>query len=235
MKSLLIATTNPAKFEEANFVLQSSGLRILGLKDFPTVPVEETGATFEENAILKAKAYFDQTKTPCIADDGGLMIDHLHGAPGVHSKRWVKASSFDGKSSEPCNSTCERKGFPRVSPRGRNGHDASDQELADAVIDKMKGVPQEQRTAKLGGFIIFYDGIHLLKSECWLHGYIAENLIGEIVPGFPYRPLLMIPQFNKPYSNLTEEEHDKVNFRRKNLEVLRPKILEILSSTVSDR
>jgi len=197
MKTLLIATTNPGKFEEADFVLRSSGLNILGLKDFPrVVPVEETGATFEENAILKAKGYFDQTKTPCIADDGGLMIDYLHGAPGVHSKRWL-------------------------------GHDASDQELAQAVIEKMRGVPQkEQRTAKLGGFIIFYDGIHLLKSECWLHGYIAKNLIGEIVPGFPYRPLLMIPQFNKPYSDLTEEEHDQVNPRRKNLEELKPKILE---------
>ncbi|MEK9195719.1 MAG: non-canonical purine NTP pyrophosphatase, partial [Patescibacteria group bacterium] len=183
MKSLLIATTNPAKFEEASFVLRSSGLNILGLKDFSTVPVEETGATFEENAILKAKGYFEQTKTACIADDGGLMIDYLAGAPGVHSKRWL-------------------------------GYEASDQELAQAVIEKMRGVPKEQRTAKLGGFVIFYDGSHLLKSECWLHGYIAGILMGEIKVGFPYRSLLMIPEFNKPYSDLSEEEHDQVNFRR---------------------
>lgn len=204
MKSLLIATTNPAKFEEANFVLRSSGLHILGLKDFSTVPVEETGVTFEENAILKAKGYFEQTKTPCIADDGGLIIDYLDGAPGVHSKRWL-------------------------------GYEANDQELAQAVIDKMKGVEQEKRTARLGGFIVFWDGVHLLKSENWIHGSITEHLMGIIKPGFPYRPLLMIPQFNKPYSDLTEEEHNKVNFRRKNLEALKPKILEALGSTVSDR
>ncbi|MEK7074387.1 MAG: non-canonical purine NTP pyrophosphatase, partial [Patescibacteria group bacterium] len=95
MKSLLIATTNPAKFEEASFVLRSSGLNILGLKDFSTVPVEETGAMFEENAILKAKGYFEQTKTACIADDGGLMIDYLAGAPGVHSKRWLGYEASD--------------------------------------------------------------------------------------------------------------------------------------------
>lgn len=199
MKSLLIATTNQAKFEEASFVLRSSGLNILGLKDFPSIlAVEEIGATFEENAILKAKGYFEQTKTPCIADDGGLMIDYLDGAPGVHSKRWL-------------------------------GHDASDQELAQAVLGKMQGVPRDQRGARLGGLIVFWDGEHLLKQENWIKGYIADDLMGEIKPGFPYRPLLMIPQFAKPYSDLTEAEHDQVNFRRKNLEALKPQILQILS------
>ena len=199
MKSLLIATTNPAKFEESSLVLAGENLILLGLKDFPAItPVEETGATFEENAILKAKGYFEQTKTPCIADDGGLMIDYLDGAPGVHSKRWL-------------------------------GYDASDEELAAAVLEKMRGVSQEKRTARLGGLIVFWDGEHLLKSENWIQGYIADHLMGEIKKGFPYRPLLMIPQFGKPYSDLTQEEHDQVNFRRKNLQVLKPKILEILN------
>lgn len=198
MRSLLIATTNPAKFEEASSVLQFSDIIIVALRDFPDIiSVEETGTTFEENAILKAKGYFDQTKVPCIADDGGLMIDYLDGAPGVHSKRWL-------------------------------GYDASDQELAHGVLDKMAGVPQEKRTARLGGFSVFWDGIHLLKQENWIQGYIAEQLMGDIKPGFPYRPLLMVPQFGKPYSNLTEEEHAQVNFRRKNLQILKPKILELL-------
>ena len=69
MKSLLIATTNSAKFEEASSVLQISDITIVGLKDFlGIVPVEETGDTFEENAVFKAKGYFSQTKVPCIAD-----------------------------------------------------------------------------------------------------------------------------------------------------------------------
>ena len=198
MRSLLIATTNPAKFEEASSLLAESNLTILGLKDFSAITaVEETGATFEENAILKAKGYFEQTNVPCIADDGGLMIDCLDGAPGVHSKRWL-------------------------------GHDASDEELAAAVLEKMSGIPQEKRTARLGGLIVFWDGEHLLKQENWIEGYITEKLMGEIKKGFPYRPLLMIPQFGKPYSDLTKEEHDQVNFRRKNLQILKPKILEML-------
>ena len=203
MRSLLIATTNPAKFEEASSMLAGSNLTILGLKDFSAITaVEETGATFEENAILKAKGYFEQTKTPCIADDGGLMIAYLDGAPGVHSKRWL-------------------------------GREANDEELAAAVLKKMHGVPQEKRTARLGGLIVFWDGEHLLKQENWIEGYIADHVMSEIKKGFPYRPLLMIPQFGKPYSDLTEEEHAQVNFRRKNLQILKPQILEILN-TIDD-
>ena len=198
MKSLLIATTNPAKFEEVSRTLAGPDVSLLGLRHFPEITlVEETGATFEENAILKAKGYFKQTQTPCIADDGGLMIDYLDGAPGVHSKRWL-------------------------------GYEANDDELAAAVLEKMRGVPQEKRTARLGGLIVFWDGEHLLKQENWIEGSIAEELMGEIKKGFPYRPLLMIPQFGKPYSDLTEEEHAQINFRRKNLQILKPKILEIL-------
>ena len=198
MSSLLVATTNPAKFEEASQMLSDMDLILHGLKDFSNIKeVEEIGATFEENAVLKAKGYFEQTKIPCIADDGGLMIDYLDGAPGVHSKRWL-------------------------------GYDATDQELAEAVLEKMKGVPKEKRTARLGGWIVFWDGIHLLTSENWIHGYIADHLMGEIKKGFPYRPLLMIPQFHKPYSELTEEEHAQINFRRKNLRILKPEILKIL-------
>ena len=201
MKPLLVATTNPGKFEEAAAVLADEGLTILGLKDFPGVkPVPETGATFEENAVLKAKGYFAQTGVPTIADDGGFVVDHLDGLPGVNSHRWL-------------------------------GHEASEKELAEAVIEKLHGVPQEKRTARLGGFIAFWDGEHLLTSENWIEGYVADHIAGAIRPGFPYRPLLMIPQFGKPYSDLTHEEHELVNFRRKNFKTLKPEILEHLKGS----
>jgi XTP/dITP diphosphohydrolase len=199
MKHLLIATSNPAKFEEASAVLEERGLKILGLKDFLGIKaVAETGASFEENAVLKAKGYFEQIKIPCIADDGGLMIDYLGGLPGVNSHRWL-------------------------------GREASDEELAFAVIKKLEGVPREKRTARLGGFIVFYDGNNLLKKENYIEGYIAEKLMGKVKPGFPYRPLLIIPRFRKPYSDLTHEEHEEVNFRRKSLKELKPEILKLLN------
>ena len=102
MKRLLFGTTNAAKLNEVRQVMQEDGIEILGLKDIAdTQPVEETGETFEENAVLKTKGYFEQTKIPTIADDGGIMVDALGGLPGVHSKRWVEAKGFDGKFSEP--------------------------------------------------------------------------------------------------------------------------------------
>jgi XTP/dITP diphosphohydrolase len=200
MTELLIATTNPAKFDEAARELEQEGLEILGLKDFPDIRhVEETGKTFEENAVLKAKGYFEQTRVPCVADDGGLMVDFLNGAPGVNSHRFL-------------------------------GRDATEEELAQAIIEKMQGVPVDKRTARLGGFIAFFDGEHLLKRENYIEGYIADRLMGKVKPGFPYRPLLLIPRFGKPYSELTDAEHEEVNFRRKNLHELKPRILELLKN-----
>lgn len=198
MKNLLIATTNSAKFAEAASMFVEEGIKILGLKDFPGIEiVPETGTTFEENAILKAKGYFSQTGAPCVADDGGLMVDYLNGAPGVSSRRWL-------------------------------GHAATDQELAEAIIEKMRGVPERERTARLGGYIAFWDGKTLLTSQNWIEGYITEKLVGEIQPGFPYRVILMIPKFRKVYGALTDTEHAEVNFRKKNLNALKPEILKHL-------
>lgn len=87
MQRLLIGTTNLAKSAEVRGVFAVENLDILSLKDFPDIRmVDETGATFKENAILKARGYFTQTGTPTIADDGGLVIDALGGLPGVHSQ-----------------------------------------------------------------------------------------------------------------------------------------------------
>ena len=198
MKRLLIATTNPSKFNEASAVLTDDKIKIMGLKDFPDVkPVPETGDTFLENAFLKAKGYFSQTGIPCIADDGGLMVDALNGAPGVHSHRWL-------------------------------GYEAADKELADAILQKLEGVPQEKRSARLGGVMVFYDGEHLLSQENYVEGYIADRLMGEIKPGFPYRPIFIVSALNKPFSETTAKEDEKVGFRQKNLKELKPKILELL-------
>jgi XTP/dITP diphosphohydrolase len=72
-------------------ILANSGFEILTLADFPGVDddIEETGASFAENAELKARAAAEATGELCIADDGGLVIDALGGAPGLHSKRFL--------------------------------------------------------------------------------------------------------------------------------------------------
>ena len=86
---LLVATTNAGKVREIAGILEELPVELVSLADFPGLAEpEETGSTFAENARLKAIYYHHATKLPSVADDSGLEIDALDGAPGVHSARW---------------------------------------------------------------------------------------------------------------------------------------------------
>jgi XTP/dITP diphosphohydrolase len=86
---LLVATRNPGKVREILDILRGAPVEMLTLDAFPDIPEpEESGATFAENARLKALFYAAQTGLPSVADDSGLEIAALEGAPGVHSARW---------------------------------------------------------------------------------------------------------------------------------------------------
>jgi XTP/dITP diphosphohydrolase len=88
--SILIATTNRGKVREIVDVLDGLPVRLLTLADLPAPPPEpeETGATFAENAALKARSYAYATGLPTVAEDSGLAIDALDGRPGIHSARY---------------------------------------------------------------------------------------------------------------------------------------------------
>jgi XTP/dITP diphosphohydrolase len=89
MKQLLVATFNPGKIREFSQALESAGIEVFGLDHLGEVEeVEETGESFEANARLKAEAYSLMTDLPVMADDSGIEVDHLGGAPGVRSARW---------------------------------------------------------------------------------------------------------------------------------------------------
>ncbi len=89
MKQLLIATGNQHKLDEFRMLLAGLPIALVGLRDVHiTNEVEETGATFEANARLKADAYCQQSGLPTLADDSGLVVDALGGAPGVYSARY---------------------------------------------------------------------------------------------------------------------------------------------------
>ena len=93
--TVVLATRNAAKLRELARILgaEDSGgaqIRLAGLDEFPGAPdVPETGATFEENALLKARAIASYTGLPAVADDSGLCVDALNGMPGVLSARWA--------------------------------------------------------------------------------------------------------------------------------------------------
>ena len=91
MTQLLLATRNAGKLAELQRLLASAvpGVEVLGLRDVPEYPeAPETGATFEENALLKAREAVRYTRLPAVADDSGLTVDALNGMPGIFSARW---------------------------------------------------------------------------------------------------------------------------------------------------
>ncbi|SFA44939.1 XTP/dITP diphosphohydrolase [Anoxybacillus pushchinoensis] len=96
MKRMIIATKNKGKIAEFQQLFAKKGVEIRSLLDYDDVPdVEETGKTFAENAILKATTIANMFHEPVIADDSGLIVDALHGEPGVYSARYAGAEKND--------------------------------------------------------------------------------------------------------------------------------------------
>ena len=204
MKKLLIATTNPGKLAEikrflSDLPIELISLRDAGIMDFP----EETGETFEENAILKAKYYAKESNLPTLADDGGFEIDALGGEPGVKSHRWIDQS-----------------------------RESTDEELIAYTIERMRSIPEDGRGAQLRLVLalVLPDGeIH--TTEASVRGVVPLNPTGNISEGFPFRSLLFLPEINKYYNHdeLTDSENDLYNHRKRALDQLKPIILEQLT------
>jgi XTP/dITP diphosphohydrolase len=203
MNKLLIATTNPAKLAEIKEFLSDVPIECIGLKDIGiTQSVKETGATFEENAILKARAYREISGLPTLADDGGLEIDVLGGEPGVHSHRWIHQDRED-----------------------------TDEELIAYTIEKMKDIPLSKRGAQLRLVLaLVLPSGEVKTSEGVIRGIIAKKASSYRREGFPYRSLLYLPEIKKFYNHdeLAKEEHVAYNHRRKALEQLKPIIRRLL-------
>jgi XTP/dITP diphosphohydrolase len=203
MKTLLVATTNPGKLAELQEFLSDLPITLVSLKDVGiTAHVEETGKTFEENAILKATHYAKESGLPTLADDGGLEIDALGGEPGVNSHRWIHKDKED-----------------------------EDEELIQHALIRLKGIPMEKRGAKLHLVVAFAtsDGkTHTSEGE--IRGIIPFEAAPYRRKGFPYRSLLYLPELKKFYNHdeLTEEENRTYNHRRKAIEELKPIIRDAL-------
>lgn len=88
-KKIVMATGNPGKIRELARLLDSLGVEIVAQSELGVSDADETGATFEENSLIKARHAADATGLPAIADDSGLSVDALGGAPGVYSARYA--------------------------------------------------------------------------------------------------------------------------------------------------
>lgn len=94
-RTFVLASGNSGKLEEVNRALSATSIRVLPQSEFDVAPVEETGLTFVENAILKAREACRASGKPAIADDSGLEVDALSGAPGVRSARFAGEDARD--------------------------------------------------------------------------------------------------------------------------------------------
>lgn len=92
---IVLATNNPKKREELERILDGLGVELVPMGDLGLPSPQETGETFEENALLKARAAATSTGLPALADDSGLEVDALDGEPGVHSSRWAGEEDGD--------------------------------------------------------------------------------------------------------------------------------------------
>ena len=111
MKEVIIATKNPGKAKEFEHIFAERGVEVRTLLDFPEIPeVEETGLTFEENAIIKAEAVSQALGKMVISDDSGLMVDALEGRPGIYSARYAGEPKNDQNNTDKVLS--ELEGIP---------------------------------------------------------------------------------------------------------------------------
>ncbi len=92
---VVLASSNPGKLAELSALLEPAGLRVVSQDAFGIEPVEETALTFVENALIKARAACAATGLPALADDSGVVVDALEGAPGVHSARYAGGGASD--------------------------------------------------------------------------------------------------------------------------------------------
>ena len=195
MRRILIATSNAGKLRDFAGAALRHGVEIAGIPDFSSLPaVVEDGLTFEANARKKAEAYSRYASGEIVvADDSGLEIDALKGAPGVHSARYAAP---DLQNKEPAEADAN-----------------TDDEANNArVLRELKSVPTAERT---GRFVCVLaaarDGMTLATFRGAAEGIILDAPRGT--NGFGYDPLFYFPQIKKTFAELTAEEKAEYSHR----------------------
>ncbi len=195
MRRILIATSNPGKLRDFAGAAKSHGIEIASIPNFSSLPaVVEDGVTFEENARKKAEEYSRHVAGQIVvADDSGLEVDALNGAPGVHSARYA-ASDLHGKE-------------PQLTDAN------TDDEANNArVLRELKNVPREKRTGRFVCVLaVARDGKTLATFRGTAEGIILEAPRGT--NGFGYDPLFYFPQIEKTFAELTAGEKARYSHR----------------------
>jgi XTP/dITP diphosphohydrolase len=190
MRRVLIATSNPGKLRDFAGAARAHGIEIAGIPNFSSLPTPvEDGQTFEENARKKAEEYsLAVAGEIVVADDSGLEVDALQGAPGVHSARYAADE-------------------PHLADTNTD-----DEANNLQVLRELKGVSHEKRT---GRFVCVLAAARDGKTLAIFRG-TAEGIILEAprgANGFGYDPLFYFPQIQKTFAELSAEEKARYSHR----------------------
>jgi len=196
MKQIILATKNPGKIREFKQMMKKYPFEIRSLLDIAYEnEIEETGATFEENALIKAREIAAKYKTTVVADDSGLEIDALDGAPGVYSARYAGAT--------PYASVVDQRDGSVVR---------SDDANMDKVLAELEGVARENRRARFVCVLVMVDEQGhetVVRGTC--EGEIWHRKQGE--NGFGYDPIFYLPEHELTMAELPEDEKNKLSHR----------------------
>ena len=186
---LIFATANPGKLRDAREILEPHGFEVVSPYDLgltkEQVDVEETGKTFEENAIIKVQNLWSLTGLPCFADDSGLVVDALGGAPGIYSARYA---SLDG-----------------------SGEDHNFASNIDKLLHNLQGVTDRKaRFVCVVALALPSAGIKTFKGTC--EGRIAEQPAG--CGGFGYDPVFIADAYpDRTLAEVEESAKNAISHR----------------------
>jgi len=210
---LLVATKNPGKVREIAAVLTGLAVRLRSLvelsPDWPE-PVEDQ-PTFRGNAEKKARHYATRWQGLVLAEDSGLVVDALDGAPGVRSARY----SLDPPAP------------PGGAPAPDAGRDAIDRANNAKLVAALAGVPPEQRTARFRCVAVLADPTGVREvAEGTIEGRILDTPRGE--GGFGYDPHFWVPSLGCTTAELSAEHKNRISHRGQALRGLRARLVERL-------
>lgn len=192
-KRIIFATGNADKMKEIKSIFSDFDGEVLSMKEAGvSLDIEENGTSFEENALIKAKAIWEHTKTIVLADDSGLEVDYLNKEPGIYSARYLgEDTSYDVKNKN--------------------------------IIERLAGVPTEQRSARFVCAIaaVLPDGRTKVVKKT-IEGYIGYEAKGE--NGFGYDPIFVVPEYGKTTAELTVAEKNVISHRGKALRSMKEEL-----------
>ena len=203
----VLASHNRKKLKELGDILGQLGVGVRPLPEDAPEPAE-TGETFEENALIKARAAAMLTGLPAIADDSGLCVDALGGAPGVYSARYGSEEYLDW---------CRQQGetyLPAPLPP-----EADDVARCQRLLEEMAAVPDGKRNAQFVcaiACVLDNGDVFTVTGAC--EGEITRHMEGA--GGFGYDPLFFVPSQGCTFGQLPQESKNEISHRARALHAL---------------